>query len=129
LSLKLLLKPNERIIIDGAVIRNGSSTTHFFIENKVPVLRQKDIMIEADADTPCKRIYLVVQLMYIGNGLTDELSKLYWQLAGDVIEAAPSMKDLISAISQSIVDAGYYRALKQARTLISTEEELLRHAT
>lgn len=129
MSLRLVLKPNERIIIDGAVIRNGSSTAHLFIENKVPVLRQKDIMLEADANTPCKRIYLVVQLMYIGDGLTDELSKLYWQLARDVIEAAPSMKDLISDISQSIVEADFYQALKHARTLISTEEELLRHAT
>lgn len=129
MSLRLVLKPNERIIIDGAVIRNGSSTAHLFIENKVPVLRQKDIMLESDANTPCKRIYLVVQLMYIGDGLTDELSKLYWQLARDVIEAAPSMKDLISAISQSIVEAGFYQALKHARTLISTEEELLRNVT
>lgn len=129
MSLRLVLKPNERIIIDGAVIRNGTSTAHLFVENKVPVLRQKDIMLEADANTPCKRIYLVVQLMYIGDGLTDELSDLYWQLAGDILAAAPSMKDLISAISQSIVEAAYYKALKHAKILISSEQELLRHAT
>lgn len=129
MSLRLILKPNERIIIDGAVLRNGSSTANIFVENKVPVLRQKDIMLEVDATTPCKRLYLVVQLMYIGNGLTDELSELYWQLARDIIEAAPSMKNLISSISQSIVESSYYQALKLAKSLISSEEELLRHAT
>jgi flagellar protein FlbT len=129
MSLRIVLKPNERIIIDGAVIRNGTTTAHLFVENKVPVLRQKDILTEAEANTPCKRIYLVVQLMYIGDGLTDELSGLYWQLARDIIEAAPSMKHLISDISQSIVDANFYQALKQARILISSEEELMRHAT
>lgn len=129
MPLKLTLKPNERIIIDGAVIRNGSTTSHFFVENKVPLLRQKDILTESDATTPCKRIYLVVQLMYIGDGLSEELSNLYWNLARDIIEAAPSMKNLISGISQSIVDANFYQALKQARILISAEEELMRHAT
>lgn len=126
-SLRLVLKPNERIILDGAVIRNGSTTAHLYVENKVAVLRQKDILTETEANTPCKRIYLVVQLMYIGDGLSEELSNLYWQLAGDVVKAAPSMKDLISSISQSIVDSAYYQALKYAKTLISTEEELLRH--
>ncbi len=129
MALRLVLKPNERVIIDGALLRNGSSTTHIFVENKVAVLRQKDILLEAEATTPCKRLYLVVQLMYIGNGLTNELSDLYWQLAHDILEAAPSMKGLISAISQSIVDSSFYQALKHAKTLIQSEEELLRHAT
>ena len=129
MSLRLVLKPHERIIIDGAVIRNGSSSSHFYIENKVPVLRQKDILTEAEANTPCKRLYLAVQLMYIGNGLTNELSDLYWQLARDILEAAPSMKDLISAVSKSIVDGSFYQALKHAKALISSEEELLRHVT
>jgi len=129
MSLKLSLKPNERVIIGGVILRNGSSAAHIHVENKVPVLRQKDIMIEAEAVTPCKRIYLVVQLMYIGAGMTPELSELYWNLVRDVMAAAPSTKGLISSISQFIVNSEFYLALKKSKELILYEEELLRNVT
>ncbi|MCF8128900.1 MAG: flagellar biosynthesis repressor FlbT, partial [Deltaproteobacteria bacterium] len=53
MPLKITLKPNERMIIDGAVIRNDSTTCDLIIENKVTLLREKDIMSEKGACTPC----------------------------------------------------------------------------
>lgn len=129
MSLKVVLKPHEKVIIGGAVLRNGSIASHLHVENKVPVLRQKDIMVEGEADTPCKRIYLIVQLMYIGDGLTPELSQIYWTLVEDIVKAAPSMKDLLSSISQFIVNNEFYKALRKSKELISYEEELLRHVS
>ena len=128
MALKLTLKPGERVIVAGAVLTNGTTVAHLQIENRVPLLRQKDILTEAEATTPCKRIYLVVQLMYIG-GLTSELAPLYWGLVREVLDAAPSTNDLISQISAYIVDTDFYLALKVAKKLISYEEELLIHAT
>lgn len=129
MPLKLTLKPGERIIVGGAVISNGSTIAHLLVENRVPLLRQKDILSESEATTPCKRVYLVVQLMYIGEGLTSELSQLYWDLIRDILAAAPSTNDLISQLSVYIVDSDFYAALKVARKLISYEEELITHAT
>ena len=99
------------------------------IENKVTLLREKDILTEAAATTPCKKIYLVVQLMYVGDGLTSELAQVYWDLARDVLAAAPSTNDLISQMSAYIVEASFYPALKVAKKLISYEEELIEHAS
>ena len=129
MSLKLTLKAGERIVVGGAVITNGSTVANLLVENRVPILRQKDILSEAQATSPCKRIYLVIQLMYIGDGLTSELSQLYWELVRDVLAAAPSTNDLISQISAYIVDSSFYPALKVAKKLISYEEELIKHAT
>lgn len=129
MSLKLTLKPGERVIIAGAVLTNGPTVAHIHVENRVPLLRQRDIMTESEATTPCKRIYLVVQLMYIGDGLSSELAQIYWDLVRDVLEAAPSTNDLISQISAYIVNLGFYSALKVAKRLISYEEELLKHAS
>ncbi|MBV5337950.1 MAG: flagellar biosynthesis repressor FlbT [Deltaproteobacteria bacterium] len=129
MPLRLTLKPEERVIVGGAVIKNGHTVAHLLIENKVPLLREKDILTEAEATSPCRRVYLVVQLMYIGDGLTSELAQLYWDLVRDVLAAAPSTKDLISQISAYIVDTDFYPALKIAKKLISYEEELLTHAT
>jgi len=129
MPLILTLKPGEKVILGGAVIKNGPAVAHLQIENKVTLLRQKDILTEAEATTPCKKIYLVIQLMYIGDGLTPELDQVYWDLVRDVLAAAPSTNDLISQMSAYIVDSSFYSALKIARKLISYEEELIKHAT
>jgi len=129
MPLVLTLKPGERVILGGAVIKNGPAVAHLQIENKVTLLREKDILTEAEATTPCKKIYLVIQLMYIGDGLTAELGQLYWDLVRDVLAAAPSTNDLISQMSAYIVDSSFYPALKVAKKLISYEEELIRNAT
>jgi flagellar biosynthesis repressor protein FlbT len=129
MPLILTLKPGERVILGGAVIKNGPAVAHLQIENKVTLLREKDILTEAEATTPCKKIYLVVQLMYIGDGLTSELAQVYWDLVRDVLEAAPSTNDLISQMSAYIVESNFYPALKVAKKLILYEEELLKHAS
>ena len=129
MPLKLTLKPGERVIVAGAVLTNGPTVAHLQVENRVPLLRQKDILTEAEATSPCKKIYLVVQLMYIGDGLSSELAPLYWGLVREVLEAAPSTNDLISEISAYIVDSSFYPALKVAKKLISYEEELIEYAT
>jgi len=128
MALKLALKPHERIILGGAVIRNGASSSHLLIENNVPILRQADILSEADADSPCRRIYFLIQLLYIDGDKNPELQPMYWELVSDVLSAAPSMKDLISQISQLIIKAKFYQALKVAKKLIQYEEELLNNA-
>ncbi len=129
MPLTLTLKPGERVILGGAVIKNGPAVAHLQIENKVTLLRQKDILTDAEASSPCKKLYLTIQLMYISGGLTPDLAKVYWDLVRDILAAAPSTNDLISQISAYIVDLNFYAALKTAKKLISYEEELIRHAT
>lgn len=128
MPLILTLKQGERVILGGAVIKNGLAVAHLQIENQVTILREKDILTEADATSPCKKVYLVIQLMYIGEGLTPELAQVYWDLVRDILAAAPSTNDLISQISAYIVSASFYPALKVAKKLISYEEELMNHA-
>ncbi len=127
MPLKLTLKPHERIIVGGAVIKNGASSSHFMVENNVPILRQTDIMSESAANSPCKRIYFAIQMLYIDSEKSLELQSFYNDLAQDVLEAAPSMKDLISEISQLIIEKKIYQALKVAKKLIQYEEELLKN--
>ena len=51
------------MIVGGAVITNGNiRNTDLIIENNVPILRQKDILSEKDATSPCSRIYFLIQL-------------------------------------------------------------------
>jgi len=125
MSLKITLKPNERMIIGGAVITNGSKGSNFIIENNVPVLRQSDIMSENAADTPSRRIYLAVQLMYVDieNQATHYAN--YWDLTQDLLKAAPSMIGFIDQISEHIQSNRHYHALKLTKKMIDYEQEVL----
>ena len=125
MALKITLKPNERMIIDGAVITNGSKVTDFVIENKVPVLRQSDILNENDVDSPCRRIYFTIQLMYVDKENQATHYANFWNLAQDIVKAAPSMVGFVDQISEHIQSNRHYQALKLTKKMIDYEQEVL----
>ena len=125
MPLKITLKPHERMIVGGAVITNGNAKCDLLIENKISILRQKDIMSEKDADSPCRKIYFTIQLMYIDEENLIEHHNTYWKLVQDIVKAAPSMLALIDQISEHILNNKYYQALKLARKLIDYEQEVI----
>lgn len=127
MGLKISLKPRERMIIGGAVVANGNAKSEFVVENNVPILREKDIMSERDADSPCKRIYFVIQLMYIDEKNLVDHHRTYWTLVKDIVGAAPSTLPLIDQISEQILSGKHYQALKLARKLIEYEQEAIKH--
>lgn len=128
MALKITLKPKERIILAGAVVANANSRSCVLVvENDVTVLRQKDIMSERDAQSPCKRIYFTIQLMYIDKANLTTYHENYWKLAQDLLKAAPSMTVFIDQISEQILNGRHYRALKLAGKLIEKEQEVIRY--
>jgi flagellar protein FlbT len=130
MALKITLKPGERMIIGGAVITNANSTScDLVIENKTPLLRQKDILTEEKADSPCRRIYYAIQLMYIDEANLAKYHKLYWDLVREVVQAAPSTVALIDSINEHILHRRYYQALKQTKRLIDYEQEAIEHVS
>jgi flagellar protein FlbT len=127
MALKVELKPGERIILGQCVITNHDQRTRLMIEGQVPILREKDILTPQRADTPAKRIYLAVQLMYTS---TDQRPhhEVYFALVRDVLAAAPSVWPYIESINNHILTGELYKALKDAKRLIAYEEELINHA-
>ena len=128
MALKITLKPNEKMIVGGAVITNGNiRNTDLIIENNVPILRQKDILSEKDATSPCSRIYFLIQLMYIDEENTATHQHIYWKLVSDLLDAVPRLNGHIDQINDNILKGNCYRALKLASGLIDFEQEVLKH--
>jgi flagellar protein FlbT len=125
MALKIILKPHEKFIIGKAVIANGDAKSVFVVENDVPILREKDILSLASADTPCKRIYFTIQLMYVDEKNLAGHHRTYWELVKDVAEAAPSIKPVLQEISENILNDRYYQALKLTKKLIDYEREVI----
>jgi flagellar protein FlbT len=127
MPLKVELKPGERVIVGTAVIRNGDSRTRFFIEGEAPILREKDILTAATADTPARKVYLAVQLMYLRGGSAGP-EDTYFPLIRDFLGAAPSALPIIDDINNCILSGELYKALKAAKELIAYEGALIGHA-
>ena len=129
MALKITLKPNEKMIIGGAVITNGPGKCEFIVENNVPILRHNNILSPEEADTPARRIYLAVQLMYVDKPNIATYQELYWKLVREFVRAAPSSLELIDRINELVFQEAYYQALRSTQTLIEFEQEVIQRVT
>jgi len=128
MALKVELKPHERIIIGNCVITNTDQRARLLIDgDKVPILREKDILTPETADTPAKLVYLAVQLMYLSPDPRASHGT-YFNLVRDVVTVAPSTWPLIENINNNILNGELYHALKDAKKLVAYEKELLDEA-
>ncbi|WP_350334854.1 flagellar biosynthesis repressor FlbT [Coralliovum pocilloporae] len=127
MALKVELKPGEKIIVGDSVLTNGDQRTRLFVEGQAPILREKDILTPGTANTPAKRIYLAIQMMYLDGDLERHHDD-YFTLVNDFIQAAPSAMPYIQKINNTILTGTFYKALKDARELIAYEEDLIQNA-
>jgi flagellar biosynthesis repressor protein FlbT len=126
MSLKIELKPRERVLIGECVITNDNQRTRLLIDGSVPILREKDIMTPSRADTLAKRIYLVVQLMYTAKDARAH-HELYFSLIRDAMKIAPSMWAHIESINNHILSGEMYKAMKDAKRLVAHERDVLNY--
>ena len=125
MALKVVLKPFERIIIGQSLITNSETRTTFLIDGEAPILREKDILTAETANTPVKRLYFCIQMMYLENDIP-KYQDLYMGFVKDLLEAVPSFRTSIETASKLIVSGSLYNSLKEIRKLIAREDELLR---
>ena len=128
MALKVELKPHERIIIGACVVTNTDQRARLLIDgDRIPILREKDILTPETADTPAKLVYLAVQLMYLS---PDPMAHhpTYFSLVRDILTAMPSAWPFIEGINNYILNGDLYHALKESKKLIGHEEQILESA-
>ncbi len=131
MALKLSLKPGEKFVVNGAVIANGDRRSTVVVQNKVAILREKDILQAEDVNTPARRIYFPIMLMY----LDESSSKKYYE------EFVTRMTEFMSVIenpavvaqcveiSALVMNREYYKALMVCKKLFDFEQERLSYVT
>jgi flagellar protein FlbT len=124
MPLRVELKPFERIVIGESVIVNSGNRTSFLIDGEVPILRDKDTVTAETANTPARRLYHCVQVMYLKNDVARYRTP-YLASVDELRQAVPGSDDVIDAINRHVSDGALYKALKEIRKLIRHEEELV----
>jgi flagellar biosynthesis repressor protein FlbT len=125
MPLRVELKPFERITIGEIVLINSSTRTSFLIDGDAPILREKDTVTAATANTPVRRLYFCVQMMYLKSD-NPRYRDSYLGLVKDLREAIPGSLDLIDAVNNHVSGGLLYKGLKEIRKLMKCEEELSR---
>ena len=124
MPLRVELKPFERIVIGETVIINSGTRTSFLIDGEAPILREKDTVTAETATTPVKRLYYCVQMMYLKNDIPRYRGS-YLGLIKDVRLAIPASREMIETVNNHVSAGALYKALKEIRKLMKTEEEQL----
>ncbi|PHR60955.1 MAG: flagellar biosynthesis repressor FlbT [Robiginitomaculum sp.] len=131
MPLKLSLKPGEKFVLNGAVIQNGERRSNLVLQNQASVLREKDIMQEAEANTPARRVYFPVMMMYL---TPDDGEDMYNEFVLKMTEfmsaiKSPEMLSQCVAVSREVMAGNYYRALITCRRLMEYEKGSLEYVT
>jgi flagellar protein FlbT len=127
MPLKLSLKPGEKFVLNGAVVQNGDRRGVLILQNKASVLREKDIMQAEDANSPARRIYFPVMMMYLDEAGAARFFDEFAHRLNDfmsVIGNAAVLADCVS-VSRHVMAREYYKALMLCRKLIEYEDERL----
>jgi flagellar protein FlbT len=129
MPLKLSLKPGEKFVLNGAVLTNGDKRTSLVLQNKACILREKDIMQPEDANTPAKRIYLPIMMMYLDpegdEGYYNDFALRMTEFMS-AIHSGTALQTCIE-ISRDVMSGSYYKALMGCRKLFDFEQERLNY--
>jgi flagellar protein FlbT len=129
LPLKLSLKPGEKFVLNGAVVQNGDRRGVLVLQNKASVLREKDIMQEDEVNTPTRRIYFPVMMMYLDEAGAERYYDEFVRRLTEFMNVIGNPEILTECveISKNCMEREYYKALMRCRKLMEYEDERLGH--
>jgi len=119
--LKLVLRPGEKLIINGAVLGVGDHPVSLFFYNKVNFLRGREILKEENCDTIEKKLYFIIQLIYIFPDDADVNLIKFGIILDEARLVHPNEGELFDEVQQLVLGGNYYRALKICRKLFPPE--------
>ncbi|MGB3502521.1 MAG: flagellar biosynthesis repressor FlbT [Mesorhizobium sp.] len=125
-SLRISLKPNEKIYINGAVVKVDRKVSIELL-NDVQFLLENHVMQADQASTPLRQLYFMVQIMLMTPGDAAEARALFRRTLPALLAAfaddhiCRSLKDIDRLVSEGDV----YAALKAIRALYPLEAEVL----
>ncbi len=125
-SFKIFLKANERIFINGAVIRVDRKVSLELL-NDVQFLLENHVLQAEDATTPLRQLYFIVQVMVMSPADKESAIPLFRESLPALITAFSNQKILseLKHVDRLVTEEKYYEALKTIRGLYPVEEAIL----
>jgi flagellar protein FlbT len=122
MPLSIPLPAGAKVIINGAVVQNnGSANITLAIHNKANILRDKEVLTHAEADSPAKEVYYHLQNAYLFEDNRSEWEGIAYALLDRHQAAAPEAAEIVEHIRDLMREDKLYNALRASRRLIALE--------
>src|SRR5947208_3074773 len=106
MPLKLVLKPNENLIVNCAMLRYSSPrAVTLSFHNKAQLLQQKDVLLPEEATTPLLRTYFALQCMYLDSENMETHHNHFVAFSSELF-AATSNPEIRGAITEAVKHIG-----------------------
>ncbi|WP_369810155.1 flagellar biosynthesis repressor FlbT [Bradyrhizobium sediminis] len=115
-------RANQPLILGLDLINSGTRTS-FAIDGEAPILRERDTVTAETANTPVKRLYFCVQMMYLKND-DPRYRTQYLGLIRDLRAGLPGAGEQIDAVNTHVASGALYKALKEIGHMMKREQEL-----
>ncbi|MEX0346146.1 MAG: flagellar biosynthesis repressor FlbT [Rhizobiaceae bacterium] len=123
---KVSLKANERIFINGAVVRVDRKTSLEFL-NDVDFLLENHVLQASDATTPLKQLYYIVQIIVMAPNNADNARDLFRVSIAALLETFENSQITaeLKNVDRLVNEKRIFEALKTIRSLFPIEDEIL----
>jgi flagellar biosynthesis repressor protein FlbT len=125
-TLKLSLRPGERIFVNGAVMRVDRKVSLELL-NDATFLLESHVMQAAEANSPLRQMYFLVQTMLIAPEASPEAADAF-RKSYPLLMAAfsnPCVRDGLMDVSEQIDRDRPFEALRTLRELIPIEDAIM----
>jgi flagellar protein FlbT len=125
-TLKISLKANEKIYINGAVVSVDRKTTIELL-NDTQFLLESHVMQPEQASTPLRQLYFILQIMLMNPGNAEQGRDMFRQSLPLLLDSFRNEQILSSLkhIDRLVAEGHVYDALKTIRGLYGLEDEIL----
>jgi flagellar protein FlbT len=128
-TLKISLKANEKIYINGAVVSVDRKTTIELL-NETQFLLESHVMQPEQASTPLRQLYFILQIMLMNPGNAEQGRDMFRQSLPLLLDSFRNEHILSSLkhVDRLVGEGHVYDALKTIRGLYDLEDEILHGA-
>lgn len=125
-TLKLSLKPNEKIYINGAVVRVDRKVS-IELMNDVQFLLESHVLQPEDASTPLKQLYFIVQVMLMNPQGAADARDMFRRSLPLLLASFKDerIRNPLKQVDRMVGEDNVFEALKTIRSLYAFEREAL----
>jgi flagellar biosynthesis repressor protein FlbT len=125
-TLKISLKPGEKIYLNGAVIKVDRKVSLELL-NDVQFLLENHVLQAEQATTPLRQLYFIVQLMLMNPGGAPEALAMFRRSLPLLLASFSDehVKSSLKDIDRLVSEGHVYEAMKQIRSLYAIEKNIL----
>ena len=125
-KLRISLKANEKIYINGAVVKVDRKTSIEFL-NDVQFLLENHVMLPENASTPLRQLYFIIQVILMNPNDSSDARDMFRRSLPLLLASFTSeqIRATLKQVDRLVSEEHTYEALKMLRGLFRLEEAVL----